>query len=369
LKLLVSAGGTGGHLFPALSVIDETARFQPSAEVLFVGRPTGIERDAAHRAAIPYRAVTTAPWPTGPSLRAVTSAARNLAGIVQSLAIVRTFRPDVVFTTGGYVSLPIAMAAGLARRPLIIHEQNRLPGRATRLVARFAVRIALGTDDVPEGLPADRVVHVGTPVRNDILGDRPSSRDARRRFGLGPTKFTVLALGGSQGARSINRAVTDALDTLDPDTVQILLSAGPRDFDQTRAACRPSRVRTEVRSFIEDMPGAYAAADLVVCRAGASTLAELAVMELPAILVPYPHATGAHQQENAERFARSGAARLILDQDLSGETLAAAITGIAENATTRATMAQAARTLARPDAARRIADLLIDVAAHRTANT
>jgi len=362
MKLVVSAGGTGGHLFPAISVLDEVKRLEPTVEVLFIGRRSGIERDAAQRASIPYRAVTTAQWPTRPSPAAVTSAARNLTGIVQSLGILRSFRPDVVFTTGGYVSLPAAIAAGLTRRPLVIHEQNRLPGRATRLASRFAARIALGTEDVPKGFPATRVVYVGTPVRSDILGDRPATERARDMFGLDPAMFTVLALGGSQGARSINHAIAGALDRLDPQRVQVLLSTGTHDFDEIERVYRDSNVHTEVRPFIDDMSSAYAAADLAVCRSGASTLAELAVMGLPAILVPYPHAAGGHQLENAERFVSAGGARLILDRDLSAETMADAIAQLAEDATTRSEMARAASTLARPDAARRIAKLLVDTA-------
>ena len=364
MKLVVSAGGTGGHLFPAISVLDEVKRLEPNVEILFVGRRTGIERDAAQRASVPYRAVTTAPWPTRPSPAAATSALRNISGIMQSLGILRSFRPDVVFTTGGYVSLPMAIAAGLARRPLVIHEQNRMPGRATRLAGRFAAHIALGTEDVPEGFSSTRTVYVGTPVRNDILGDRPAPEPARERFDLDPARFTVLALGGSQGARSINRAVAGALERLDPKRVQVLISTGKLDFDETERVCRDSDVRVTVRPFIDDMSSAYATADLAVCRSGASTLAELAVMGLPAILVPYPHAAGGHQLENAERFVSAGAARLILDSDLSAETLTDAIGQMAEDAAARAEMARAAFRLARPDAAHRIARLLVDTAGH-----
>jgi len=362
MKLVVSAGGTGGHLFPAMSVLDEVKRLEPTVEVLFIGRHTGIERDAAQRASIPYRAVTTAPWPTRPSPAAVTSAVRNLTGIVQSLRELRSFRPDVVFTTGGYVSLPTAIAAGLTHRPLVIHEQNRMPGRATRLVARFAAQIALSTEDVPKGFPATRAVYVGTPVRSDILGERPAVEVARDRFGLDPAIFTVLVLGGSQGARSINHAIAGTLDRLDPQRVQVLLSAGKHDLDEIVHECRGSNVHTEIRPFIDDMTSAYAAADLAVCRSGASTLAELAAMGLPAILVPYPHAAGGHQLENAERFVTAGAARLILDSDLSAKTLAATITQLAEDTTTRSEMARAASRLARPDAAHRIARLILDTA-------
>jgi len=363
MKLVVSAGGTGGHLFPAMSVLDEVRQMEPNVDVLFVGRRSGIERDAAQRDSIPYRSVMTAPWPTRPSPAAGTSALRNLSGIVQSLGILHSFRPDVVFTTGGYVSLPMAIAAGLARRPLVIHEQNRLPGRATRLAARFASHIALGTEDVPAGFPSTRTVYVGTPVRDDILGNRPATESARDRFGLDPAMFTVLAFGGSQGARSINRAVAGALERLDPQRVQVLLSTGELDFDETERVCSDSNVRATVRPFIDDISSAYAASDLAVCRSGASTLAELAVMGLPAILVPYPHAAGGHQLENAERFVSASAAKLVLDSDLSATTLAEAIAQLAEDTTTRSEMARAASTFARPDAAHRIARLLIDTAA------
>jgi UDP-N-acetylglucosamine--N-acetylmuramyl-(pentapeptide) pyrophosphoryl-undecaprenol N-acetylglucosamine transferase len=346
-----------------MSVLGEVKRMEPNVEILFAGRRNGIERDAAQRNSIPYRAVTTAPWPTRLSPTVATSAVCNLSGILQSMCILRSFRPDIVFTTGGYVSLPMAIAAGLARYPLVIHEQNRLPGRATRLAARFAAHIALGTEDVPAGFASTRTVYAGTPVRSDILGDRPAPESARDRFGLDRARFTVLALGGSQGARSINRAVAGALEQMDPQQVQVILSTGERDFEETEHVCRGSDVRTTVRPFIEDMSSAYAAADLAVCRSGASTLAELAIIGLPAILVPYPHAAGGHQLENAERFVSTGAAKLILDSELSSETLAETIVHMAEDTTARSEMARAASTLARPDATHQIARLLIDTAA------
>jgi UDP-N-acetylglucosamine--N-acetylmuramyl-(pentapeptide) pyrophosphoryl-undecaprenol N-acetylglucosamine transferase len=358
MRLLVSAGGTGGHLFPAMSVIDELRRAGEIDELLFLGRRHGIERDTVTAAGIEYRGVTTAPWPTGISLRAVTSTVRNVAGILEAARLLRSFKPDIVFTTGGYVSLPTALAAGLSHIPLVIHEQNRYPGRANRLAARYATRIALSTEETPKGFSSERTVHVGTPVRRDLLGDRPDPAEARTRFGLDPHRFTLLVFGGSQGAQSINRAVAAALDHIDPESIQILIATGETTFDEMSRACDPSPVRTEVRPFIDDMCGALACADLVVSRSGASTLAEIAVMGLPSILVPYPHATGGHQQENAEQFEAKGAAKVILDSDLDGPDLAGAITAIATDSTTRTAMAQAARTLARPDAASRIAELL-----------
>jgi len=361
LKLLVSAGGTGGHLYPALSVLAELGRIDPAVEVLFVGRRGGIEREAAERTSTDYRAVTTAPWPTRLSFNFAVSAFRNAAGIAQSAGILLRFRPDVVFTTGGYVSLPVALAAGLMRRKLVIHEQNRMPGRATRLAARFATRIALGTEELPPGFPETRTVYVGTPVRADLLERRPSTESARTKFGLDPVKFTVLVLGGSQGASSINRATSDTFNRLDPITFQILISTGTSDFDEVARLCRGSEVQAEVRPFIDDMNSAYAAADLVVCRSGASTLAEIAAVGLPSVLVPYPYAAGGHQQENAERFVQAGASRMILDRDLTGDTLATAISEIERDTDGRTAMANAARKLARPDAARTIARLLIDV--------
>ncbi len=362
MKLLASAGGTGGHIFPAISVIDERRRNKCLTDVLFVGRREGMERETARLAGLDYRAVTTAPWPTGISARAFISAARNAAGLAECLGIIRGFKPDVVFTTGGYVSLPAAMAAGMSRTPLVIHEQNRQPGRANRLAARFASRIAVSTPEVPIGFPPDRTVYVGTPVRRDLIDSLPDKPSARARFNLDPDTFTLLAFGGSQGAESINRALLSATDYLDPQMLQILVATGPSGFDEVSAAFASVPIRAVVKPFIDDMAAALVAADLALCRSGASTLAELAVVGLPAVLVPYPHAVGGHQQYNAELFRQVGAAEIIADSELSGKRLADAVAAIALDSAAISRMSASAASLARPDAADRIAGIIRELA-------
>lgn len=291
---------------------------------------------------------------------AIVSAAVTGAGVVAAWRLLGRERPDAVVTTGGYAGVALGLAAAARGVPLLLFEPNAVPGRANRLMARWARHIAIAYAGCaphfgPRAQP--RIAVTGTPVRQDIgQGDR--SR-ALSRFGLREDRFTLLVVGGSAGARSINQAVVAAAPALLEAGVQVLHQTGRANLEAVRATTGALEGKGYVPvAYLEAMGDAYAAADLVVCRCGASTLAEVTRCGLPAILVPYPYAVDDHQTHNARALADAGAGQLIADRDLTPAALTEAVLRYARHPEVRSAAAVASRSLARPDAAERIVRLL-----------
>jgi UDP-N-acetylglucosamine--N-acetylmuramyl-(pentapeptide) pyrophosphoryl-undecaprenol N-acetylglucosamine transferase len=263
------------------------------------------------------------------------------------MGLLRVLQPALVVGVGGYASVAVVLAAWLRRIPTVLLEQNVVPGAANRVLA-FARRICLGFAEAASRLPPGKTVHTGNPLRASVLRAAPAARDG---------SLGLLVFGGSAGAHHLNEATVAALRDLDPrPALRVTHQTGPSDVDAVRAGYAALGVAARVEPFITDMGAAYAAADLVVSRAGAMSCAEITAVGLPAILVPYPHAADDHQRLNAEVLVRAGAAEMILDRDLTPARLAAALRTLADDSTRRATMAAQARTLGRPDAAAAVAD-------------
>jgi len=282
----------------------------------------------------------------------------NLIGLIQSLWLVMTERPDVVLGTGGYVSGPISMAAVLLGRPLILQEQNSIPGLANRWLARVADEVHLSFTEARGYFGRkDNLKVTGNPVRTFILGgDRAT---ALQEFALADGRPTVFIFGGSRGAHRINEAALEAMRRLKGRVdVQFILQTGSQDFDGARGAVESEQLPARVVPYLKQIHLAYAVADLVVCRSGAMTLAEIAACGTPAILVPYPYAAHNHQEVNARNLVERGAASLILDRELSGERLAKEIAHLLADRQTLRRMSAHARTFARLDAAERLARTL-----------
>jgi UDP-N-acetylglucosamine--N-acetylmuramyl-(pentapeptide) pyrophosphoryl-undecaprenol N-acetylglucosamine transferase len=256
-----------------------------------------------------------------------------------------------VVGVGGYASVAVVLAAWLRRMPTLLLEQNVVPGAANRLLGRLARRVCVGFAESTPFFPAGRAVHTGNPLRAGVLAAASQPRAARTRVGL-------LVFGGSQGARHLNQATLDALRLLGPTaaTLAITHQTGATDVEEVRAGYASLGLDACVAPFIEDMGAAYAAADLVIARAGAMTCAEVTAIGLPAVLVPYPHAADDHQRRNAEVLVGAGAAELILDPELTGERLAACVERLVADPARRGAMAAQARGLGRPDAAERVAE-------------
>lgn len=368
MRLVITGGGTGGHLYPGIAVAEALLARTPEAEVRFIGG-TRIEARIIPEAGWAYARVAAHPLPRRPGAGQIRSIAVNLVGLAQATVLLARRRPDAVLATGGYVAGPVGLAAVLLRIPLVVQEQNAIPGLTNRWLGRWARRISLPSA-APGIFPEERVVITGVPVRPTVL--RGERRAARQALGLAPDRFTILTLGGSQGALTLNRAVTEAATLLMYEPVQILHQTGGEHLEWVRREIGhrehvgPPVLRQVAAPYIERMGEAYAAADLVICRAGASTLAEVTAWGLPAILVPYPHAAGAHQEANARRLAEAGAAEVIPDADLTGIHLAQQLGALLRQPARRREMAEAARRMARPDAAERVVDLLLEAAGRST---
>lgn len=342
--LLIMAGGTGGHVFPGLAVADEMrAR---GWRVVWMGARSGMEARL-----VPARGYAIA-WVHAAAARGRGLAAaaflplRLLVGFWQSARAIRRIRPDVVLGMGGYVAFPGGMMASLLARPLAIHEQNAVAGLANRVLARLADRVMVA---FPGALPGAE--WTGNPVRAEIAAVAPP--EARYGSRRGPLR--LLVLGGSQGAQALNEVLPQALARLAPESrPRLVHQTGERHLAATRAAYAAARVEADLVAFVEDMAAAYAGADLVICRAGAMTVAELSVAGVASVLVPYPHAVDDHQTANARWLAERGAAILLPQRELSPERLASLLASL--DRARLAEMARRARALGRPDAARAVAD-------------
>jgi len=370
MKVLLAGGGTGGHIFPAITIAQTLREQYGDVDVLFVGAQGGLEATLVPKAGFPFVGVPARYLRRELSAEVFRTAWTAWRGFAEAWRIVGRFRPDVAVGTGGYVSGPVIAAAALRRVPVVLQEQNALPGLTTRLLARAARRIALGSAAASGYFASDgRAVVTGNPIRRDIL--RATRDEALAAFGLDPRKKTLLVFGGSQGGRTINRAMIEAAPALlRRGDVQIIQQTGPAHFAEVVEAAGAVRRGEEraaagdwhILSFIYDMPKAYAAADLVLCRAGAITLAEITAKGLPAVLVPYPFAAERHQDANAAELAQAGAALVVPDAELTGQRLLATVQPLLDDDERRRRMGEAARRLGRPDAAERIAALIREAA-------
>lgn len=347
-RVLLAAGGTGGHVYPALAVAQALARHD--ARVHFVGGRRGIEGDLVPKAGFPLTRLPAAGLRGLGLAGALRFAVAFSLAFVASLLLVARLRPHVVLATGGYASAAPSMAAVVLRRALWLQEQNSVPGSTNRWLSRFAERVFAAFDAARPALArAGRVDVLPNPVRAELVaeaGREPNAGDFAA-VGLEPGRPTVLVFGGSRGAATLNRAVREAWPRLRDETDwQLLVQTGHDEWEGTRAAMTTdgtgsSRVR--VLPYLDDMAAAYRVADLVVARAGAMTLAELEVLGKPAILVPYPHATDDHQTHNAAALADRGAARVVADADFTGERLAGLLAGFRTDPDSLAGLRAAAR--------------------------
>ncbi len=363
MRLLVAAGGTGGHVYPALVVVRELLRhFGPSEgndAVLWLGGTDGLEREIVRREGIAFESIAAAPVVGRGLLSWINALGSTGRGGLQARSIMRCFKPDAVFTTGGYVSAPAVMAAWARHCPCLIFLPDMYPGMAVRRLAGLAQRVAVSFPEVMPLFSADKVVLTGYPVRETLYQlDRD---EARGHFGVDRDRFMLLVMGGSQGAHSINRALGQKLERL-LSRMEIVHSIGSYDYDdmmEVRAAL-PARLAVRYhpyRYLHERMADALVAADLVVARAGAATLAEFPAVGLAAILVPYPY-SGQHQWHNADYLVERGAAIAISDDEIDTR-LADAVESLMDDEVQRREMSLAARRLAVPEAAENIAHELL----------
>jgi UDP-N-acetylglucosamine--N-acetylmuramyl-(pentapeptide) pyrophosphoryl-undecaprenol N-acetylglucosamine transferase len=366
MRVLIAAGGTAGHVFPGLAVA-RTLRDRFGAEVLFIGRTDGQEATLVPEAGFRLVTVEARPFVRRMSVAALRAPLAALRAAGRARGVVRS--ADVVLGMGGYVSVPVSLAAGRERVPLVIHEQNAVLGLANRVAARWAAAVALGFEDASSGVPRrTRAVVTGNPVRESVLRvpieREPLAKEAFEELGLEPDRRTIAVFGGSQGALHLNRATVGAVRILDGRSdLQILLVTGPNHYERFRREMRPGgALLFRAEPFVERMELVYASADLAVCRAGASTVAELSVCGVPALLVPYPYATGRHQEANARALQRAGGASVLLDDQLGSESLADRIIELVDHRERLALMTEASTAFGKPEAADALATLAAESA-------
>ncbi len=349
--MIVAGGGTGGHFFPGLAAAQAVLKEAPASKVLFVGGHRGIEASLAPRYGFSFKGLAVYGFAGVNILRRIRALLALPFALVSSVWTLLRFRPEVVLGVGGYASLPTSLAAGLAGVPLVLLEQNVSPGMANRLLGRLAGRVVTA---FPQTLASFRGkgLFLGNPVRAQLAAvgaERPPARP-----------FRLLVFGGSRGARAINAAMVQLLPELKafPGGIEIVHQTGAEDLEEVRGAYERSGLPVRVEPFLFEMEKEYAWCHAVACRAGATTLAELAMVGRPALLIPFPQAAGDHQAMNAQGLERMGAALCVLQQDLDSASLMTSLITLADP-DVRRRMVRALVTLAKPNAARDIAELLL----------
>lgn len=353
-RFLIAAGGTSGHVNPAMAIAEELRRRHPDAAIEFVGTARGLEATLVPAAGYVFNAIPARGFPRKLSKELIPAIRDFIAGRRQSRALIGRFRPDIVIGTGGYVCGPAVAAASGAGIPVALHEQNAYPGRANRFLARKSQLVMVsfpGTES--QFAKGTKVVLTGNPVRSVFFGI--TRADGRRALGIGEGETLLLVLGGSLGARTLNEATLAAAAEPSLAHVRIVLACG-KQHAESIAAAGAAHPNLTVKAYIDNMQDYMAAADLIVCRAGAITCAEVAALGRATIMVPYPYAAGDHQTANAKGFAERGASLLCADRDFTGPWLIARLKELLPDRARLARMGAAAAELARPNAALDIAD-------------
>jgi UDP-N-acetylglucosamine--N-acetylmuramyl-(pentapeptide) pyrophosphoryl-undecaprenol N-acetylglucosamine transferase len=354
---MIAGGGTGGHLFPALAVAEAFGERDPANRIIFVGSRRGLEARVLAGEGYDLQTIESAAlkgkrW--GGKLAGLLSVPRSLG---QSWKLLRSFRPDLVLGFGGYASGPVVLAAWAGGYKTAIHEQNAFPGLSNRILGRVAGRVFLSFEGSARHFPRSKAVLTGNPVRKMIRQGKahPTPKEEG--------KFGVFILGGSQGAHRLNQAMGESLVHLGDlkEKLRIIHQTGDRDYDEVRQGYERAGMEAEVHRFIRDMDRAYGMADLVLCRAGATTLFEIMAMGKPAVLVPYPYAANDHQTLNARALVDAGAAMMAADGDLNGLNLSRILRRLGEDREKLREMGERAAALARPRAAEMMVDLCYEM--------
>lgn len=367
MRVLVSGGGTAGHIYPALAVA-EVLRAAGPDDVAFVGTPRGLEARLVPEAGVRFFGLPAKGFDRSKPLSLAVALAVLAVSVVRAVGLVLRFSPDAVLGFGGYVSIPVGIAAALCRVPLVLHEQNSVPGLANRLLARWARTVGVTYESSIEHLArANRVVVTGNPVRAEVLG---SERDRGREMLAVPEGATMLLVfGGSRGARHINDVFARHAERLtELRDIWVVHVAGREEAASVRERVGAAGVDTsryQVLEYIDDMGSALAAADLVVARAGATSIAEITALGRPAVLVPYPYATDDHQTTNARTVEDAGGAVVVADSALDEPEFIEAVTNLLVDEGTRANMSAASMSLGHPDAASQVASLVREVVSGR----
>lgn len=362
MRVIVTGGGTGGHIYPALAIAKGLLARDAQTKILYVGIRDGMEARLVPEAGLAFEGISGKGLPRSLSLDTIKVMGTSVKALWETKKILREFHPDLVVGTGGYVSGPVVLTAALFNIPTLLHEQNAMPGITNRILARFVRHIMLTFPESMERFGVKKKLElVGLPVRPEI--GQVTRQDGAKKFGLSPDRLTMLVTGGSRGARSLNKAMTEVLEKLAPRRdVQVIWATGKATYEETMQLLKEKGVNWQrpewrVLEYLKDMPEALACSDLYIGRAGAASLAELMVAGIPSILVPYPYAAENHQEHNAQAIVHAGAAKLILDSELDGARLWKELDHLISQEGLLSTMRNASKSLAQPEALNKIIDL------------
>jgi UDP-N-acetylglucosamine--N-acetylmuramyl-(pentapeptide) pyrophosphoryl-undecaprenol N-acetylglucosamine transferase len=358
MNIIIAGGGTGGHIFPALAVAKELQETVDGVSLTFVGTVRGIESKIVPKEGYNIRFIRSEGLLGKNIFATIKSVLKIPFSLKDSYRILHDIKPDMVFGVGGYSSGPVVLCARLMGIPTVIHEQNILPGFTNKMLGKIVDAIAVTYHESMRSFPKEKTCLTGNPVRIEILkGDRERGYE---RFSLAKDRFTIFVFGGSQGASNINKAVGEALVFLEPfiEKIQFLHQTGDRDCDAMKEVYRARGFKGTVLPFAYEMADAYAVADLIISRAGATTLSELTVCGKAAILVPYPLSAGNHQEINARKLWDIGASQMILDNDMNGKKLADMIRYLIQDPEALGEMERVSKSLGSSEAAGKIVGLI-----------
>jgi UDP-N-acetylglucosamine--N-acetylmuramyl-(pentapeptide) pyrophosphoryl-undecaprenol N-acetylglucosamine transferase len=356
IRVIIAGGGTGGHLFPAIAIARELTSRPGGAEIHFVTGKRKLESEVIARYGFRQTSIDVEGLKGRGWKRGAMTVMKLPWSFYQALSIIRGFSPHLIVGVGGYSSGPVCLAAKWKGIPCAIQEQNSFPGVTNRLLCRIVDKVFVAFEESKAHLASTSVLWTGNPVRKDLLEQAKTCRKEDERF-------CILVVGGSQGAKAINEAFLSALEILlrEGRDVRVIHQTGEADFDRLAKGYKDKGFTGEVRPFIQDMAWAYGQADLVVSRAGATTLSELTSLGKPSILIPYPYAANNHQELNARSTVQAGGAEMILQKELTGEGLARVLVRYMEDPQALKRMAEQAKTMGRPNAVEVIVDNLVEM--------
>ena len=355
-SVVIAGGGTGGHLYPGIALAKALMKHDADIQITFVGTQQGIESRVLPREGFPLKTIWSGGLLGKKGIGRLINWLKLPVSLLQSLGYLLMNRPKLVVGVGGYVSGPLALSAWALRIPVLVHEQNTVPGATNRWLAKIANKVAITFEMSKKYFPAHKVVETGNMIREEFT-------EAKQANVPTTEKFTVLVLGGSQGAHSINHALLAAMDTLEPmkDRLHFIHQTGQTDEAEVRTGYESKGFSADAQAFIYDMVEQYRKASLIICRSGATTLAEVTALGIPSVLVPYPFAAHNHQEHNARALESNGAAQVILDRDINGEQLAQIILDGIEHPDALREMGNKSFQMGRRDATERARQLCMEL--------
>jgi len=367
MRIVISGGGTGGHIYPALAYIRHVKEIHPNCQFLYIGTKEGLESKIVPRENIPFETIHITGFKRKLSFDNVKTIARFLKGVRDSKKLLKEFQPDIVIGTGGYVCGPVVYAAHKLKIPTIIHEQNSIPGLTNKFLSKYVNKIAISFPESESFFPKEKVVLTGNPRGSEVLGK--DGHLAKQSIGLHKDKNSVLIFGGSRGAKPINDAVIEMIPIVKERDYQLLYITGEVHYNDViqkveKNGSIPENVK--ILPFLHNMPEVLAGMDLVVARAGATTIAELTSLGVPSILIPSPYVTNNHQEKNARALAENHAAKMLLEKDLTGKTLINEIDTIINHKEKLEEMKEASKKLGIKDASNRLYELSLSLVKHES---